>query len=38
MSEDKEILYMKGDRNVEVTHRDVTLGDIMSFEKEGSAK
>ncbi len=32
MSEDKEILYMKGDRNVEVTHRDVTLGDIMSFE------
>lgn len=32
MTGDKEILYMKGDRNVEVTHRDVTLGDIMSFE------
>lgn len=32
MAGDKEILYMKGDRNVEVTHREVTLGDIMSFE------
>ncbi|MCU6746293.1 MULTISPECIES: stage V sporulation protein AA [Lachnospiraceae] len=31
MSSD-QILYIKGDRNVEVSKQDVTLGDILSFE------
>ena len=30
MSSD-QILYIKGDRNVEVSKQDVTLGDIPSF-------
>ena len=32
MSVAKEILYIKGDQNVEVNTRDVTLGDLLSME------
>lgn len=32
MAASKETLYIKGDRNVEVTKPDVTLGDILSME------
>lgn len=32
MSVDSETVYIKGDRNVEVTKRDVTLGDLVSLE------
>ena len=32
MSEGKDTLYIKGDQNVEVQTRDVTLGDIVSME------
>ena len=32
MAANKETLYIKGDRNVEVTKRDLTLGDILSME------
>jgi stage V sporulation protein AA len=32
MAANKETLYIKGDRNVEVTKQDVTLGDILSME------
>lgn len=32
MTGKNDILYMKGDRDVEVSHWDVTLGDILSFE------
>lgn len=32
MSVAKEILYIKGDQNVEVKHREVTLGDLLSME------
>ena len=27
-----QTLYLKGERNIEVTKQDVTLGDIVSFE------
>lgn len=32
MSADRKILYMKGERDVEVTRTAVTLGDILTFE------
>ena len=32
MSVGKEILYIKGDQNVEVKNQDVTLGDLLSME------
>lgn len=32
MSSSREILYLKGDRDVEVNKTEVTLGDILSFE------
>ena len=32
MSVAKEILYIKGDQNVEVKNQDVTLGDLLSME------
>ena len=32
MSSERKTLYIKGDRNVEVTKSDVTLGDILSME------
>lgn len=32
MSSNQETLYLKGERDVEVTKTDVTLGDILSFE------
>ncbi|WP_122643546.1 stage V sporulation protein AA [Luxibacter massiliensis] len=32
MSVNKDTVYLKGDRDVEVQKRDVTLGDIMAFE------
>lgn len=32
MSSNRDTLYLKGDRDVEVTKTDVTLGDILMFE------
>ena len=32
MSSNPDTLYIKGERDVEVTKREVTLGDILSFE------
>ena len=32
MSSENTTLYIKGDRNVEITKPDVTLGDILSVE------
>lgn len=32
MSSNQETLYLKGERDVEVTKKEVTLGDILSFE------
>lgn len=32
MASDSKILYIKGDRDVEVTKPDVTLGDLLSME------
>lgn len=32
MASDNKILYIKGDRDVEVTKSDVTLGDLLSME------
>lgn len=32
MSADQDTVYIKGDRDVEVTKREVTLGDIVTFE------
>ena len=32
MAVNQDTLYVKGDRNVEVTKREVTLGDLVSME------
>ena len=32
MASESVTVYLKGDRNVEVTKRDVTLGDILEIE------
>lgn len=32
MAAEKDTLYLKGDRDVEVSKRDVTLGDLLTFE------
>ena len=32
MASENKILYIKGDRDVEVTKPDVTLGDLLSME------
>ena len=32
MASENKILYIKGDRDVEVTKSDVTLGDLLSME------
>ena len=32
MPAEKETLYIKGDRDVEVTKKDITLGDILTME------
>ncbi len=32
MAVNQDILYMKGDRNVEITKREVTLGDLLEME------
>ena len=32
MSSNPDTLYIKGERDVEVTKREVTLGDILTFE------
>ncbi|SHJ95086.1 stage V sporulation protein AA [Hespellia stercorisuis] len=37
MSEKKETVYIKGDRNVEVKEREIRLGDVVSLECANSA-
>lgn len=32
MPAEKATLYIKGDRDVEVTKKDITLGDILTME------
>ena len=32
MTSSRKLVYIQGDRDVEVTHPDVTLGDILKME------